>query len=39
MMIQQAAKQETPNPRLRQLDHRYEGLSKVTGKAKYARRV
>ncbi len=31
-----AIKPDTPNPRLRQLDHRYEGLSKVTGKAKYA---
>ena len=36
MMGQQAAKPDTPNPRLRQMDHRYEGLSKVTGKAKYA---
>ena len=36
MISQDAAKPDAPNPRLRQMDHRYEGLSKVTGKAKYA---
>lgn len=28
--------QETPNPRSKQLPHRYDGVAKVTGKAKYA---
>ena len=30
------ATNETPNPRLRQLDYRYTAMDKVTGKAKYA---
>ncbi len=30
------AQQDTPQPRSKQLPHRYDGIAKVTGKAKYA---